>query len=322
VLVSLVDDEGTETLVRCLADDFEACGGVPLCAVFDRPKTVALKWRKDGEVTEWNPTFAYAALELGFAAEVCWPNAPRQKGSVENLVGWVKASFFKQRRFHDPADLQQQLDEWHQQVNNERACRATGVIPAQRLAEERPRLRPLRIAPQQLALRIPIHVGPTAEVYYAGRGYSMPADAAGLPGTLFLYRHTVRIVAGRFEATHQRYVAKGSVSRLPEHRAAHLAAIAGARGKRYLKRQQLFESGEAAVRFLTELVHRSPRGWSADVEALHAMLQLFGTEAMEGAFRAALQAQTISIRFVAQCLHYDQQGQRFDVGYSGQEPLR
>jgi hypothetical protein len=27
-------------------------------AVFDRPKTVALAWRRDGVVTEWNPTFA------------------------------------------------------------------------------------------------------------------------------------------------------------------------------------------------------------------------------------------------------------------------
>jgi transposase len=73
VVVTLVTDEGTETLVRCLADDFAAFGGVALCAVFDRPKTVALKWGKDGQVTEWNSTFAYAALELGFTAEVCWP---------------------------------------------------------------------------------------------------------------------------------------------------------------------------------------------------------------------------------------------------------
>ena len=35
-----------------------------LC-VFDLPKTVALKWGKNGEVTEWNPVFAYATLEMG-----------------------------------------------------------------------------------------------------------------------------------------------------------------------------------------------------------------------------------------------------------------
>ena len=48
VEVSLVDNEVVETLVRKLADHFERFGGVPLCAVFDRPKTVALSWATTG----------------------------------------------------------------------------------------------------------------------------------------------------------------------------------------------------------------------------------------------------------------------------------
>jgi len=288
--VTIVPDETAETLIRTLADHFVGMGGVPLCAVFDRPKTVALKWKKNGEVIEWNPVFAYAALEIGFTAEVCWPYQPRQKGAVESLVGWVKGSFFKQRRFYD-------------ETNTERPCRATGVIPAARIEEERSRLRALRVQPAELALRIPVSVGPTAEVVHDAHSYSMPPEAAGLPGTLYLYRDSVRIVAGRHEVRHERQRGRGTPSRLPEHRAAHLAAISGARGKRYLKRQHLFETGEAAVRFLTELVHRHPHGaWARDVEALHEMLQQVGSEAMNRAFRAALDVGRISTAFVAECL--------------------
>jgi transposase len=302
VEVTLVPNEVAETLIRTLADHFVAFGGVPLCAVFDRPKTVALEWKKDGEVTEWNPIFAYAALEIGFTAEVCWPHAPRQKGSVENLVGWVKGSFFKQRRFRDRADVVDQLQQWLHEVNTERPSRATGVIPAVRRAEEQPRLRALRVLPQDLALRIPVSVGPTAEVLYEGHAYSMPPDSAGFPATLYLYGDRVRIVAGRFSATHDRQTVPGAPSRLPEHRAAHLAAISGKRGKRYLKRQHLFECGEAAVRFLTELVHRSPRGWASDVEQLHDLLQRVGPEAMERAFRAALDVGTVSVDLIVRLL--------------------
>ena len=61
-------------------------GGVPLLAVFDRPKTVAPAWRKDGQVTEWNSTFAGVMLELGVGVELCWPASPEQKGGIENLV--------------------------------------------------------------------------------------------------------------------------------------------------------------------------------------------------------------------------------------------
>jgi transposase len=99
--VSLVPDEAVESLVRTLAEHLASWGGAPLQCVFDRPKTIALQWRKNGEVTEWNPVFAYATLELGVGVELCWPYRPQQKGSVENLVGFVKTSFFKVRRFHD-----------------------------------------------------------------------------------------------------------------------------------------------------------------------------------------------------------------------------
>jgi transposase len=300
--VTLVDNEVVETLVRTLAEHFNTFGGVTLCAVFDRPKTVALHWGPDGVVTEWNPTFAYAALELGFTAEVCWPHQPRQKGSVENLVGWVKGSFFKQRRFYDMEDLGAQLCQWLQEVNTQRPSRATNQIPLERMAEERKRLRPLRIAPSELALRIPVQVGPTAEVYYDGRGYAMPPEAAGLPATLYLYEHRVKIIAGRWQAEHERFIAKGQIARLPEHRAAHLAAVAGTRGKRYLKRQQLFECGEATVAVLTEIVHRSPRGWYPEIDQLHELLQALGAEKLERACRAAAQAGTFTVAFIAQCL--------------------
>src|SRR5712692_7752180 len=156
VEVTLVPDERVETLVRMLVDHLAAFGGIPLVAVFDRPKTVALKWGRDGVVTEWNPTFAGVALDLGIGVEVCWPYRPQEKGSVENLVGWVKGSFFKQRRFLDREDLERQLCEWRTEGNMVRPSRATGVPPAARIGEERVRLRPLKIAPADLALRIPV----------------------------------------------------------------------------------------------------------------------------------------------------------------------
>ena len=265
-------------------------------------KTVALSWSKDGEVTEWNPTFAYAALELGFTAEVCWPHQPQQKGAVENLVGWVKGSFFKQRRFHDREDLSSQLCQWLQEVNTQRPSRATGQIPLERMGEERKRLRALKISASELALRIPVQVGPTATVFYDGRGYAMPPEAAGLPGTLYLYRNRVKIVAGRWQAEHERFIAKGHIAWLPEHRAAHLAAVAGKRGKRYLKRQQLFECGEATVEVLTEIVHRSPRGWYAEIDQLHELLQAVGAEKLERACRAAVQTGSFIVAVIAQCL--------------------
>jgi len=301
--VTVVANEQAETLVRTLLDHCVQWGGVPLCCVFDRPKTVALEWSKDGTVTEWNPTFAFAAMEIGFTAEVCWPNSPRQKGTVENIVKWVKNSFFKQRRFLDMDDLLQQLGEWLQEVNCQRPSRATDVIPAERLGQEQQRLRPAKVQPDQLALRVAVSVGVTGYVVHDTHPYSMPPEAAGLPGTLYLYRDRVRIIAGRHQVEHPRLNGRKEQSTLPEHRSAQLAAVSGKRGKRYLARQHLFDTGEAAVEFLTELVHANPRGWIRDVELLHDLLQRHGSDAMNRAFRAAVDVRRFDAHYVGQLLN-------------------
>jgi transposase len=302
--VSLVTDERAESLVRALVDHFAAWGGLPLLAVFDRPKTIALSWGKDGQVTEWNPTFSGVALDLSLGIELCWPHSPEQKGSVENLVGWVKGSFFKQRRFLDEEDLRRQLVEWLREVNTERPSRATRVIPAERLAQERPRLRPLRVSPADLALRVPVVVGPTGYVVHEGRDYSMPPDAIGIAGTLYLYRDKIRIVVGRFEAIHQRLFDAGARSTLPEHRAHHVAAVSGKRAKRYLQREHLLGLGASALAYLTELVHRRPRVWIRDVDRLHELLEQHGDQALRGAFERGLTDGVFGHEYVAHFLQH------------------
>ena len=302
VRVSLVQDEKVETLVRTLAEHLASWGGRPLLCVFDRPKTIALKWRKNGEVTEWNPVFAYATLEMGVGVELCWPYQARQKGSVENLVGFVKSSFFKVRRFHDVEDLEQQRRDWEREVNEERPCRATGIIPAVRLAEEAPRLRPLKVQPQDLALRIPVYVGPTGTVLHDGHAYSMPPEAISMPATLYLHAQRVRIVAGRYQVEHPRKFAAQESSWLAEHRAAMISAVSGKRGKRYLKRQQLLELGEPALLYLTEIVHRRPREWFADVDRLHQLLQSHGPEILRRAIEEGLQQQIYGAFFIERAL--------------------
>jgi transposase len=317
--VSLVPNEQVEALVRALVDHFAAIGGIPLLGVFDRPKTIAKSWGKDGEVTEWNSTFAGVALDLGLGIELCWPYSPEQKGSVENLVGWVKGSFFKQRRFVDEEDLRLQLREWVEEGNTKRPSRATGVIPEDRMREERPRLRPLKVSPKDLALRVPVTVGPTGVVVHDNQAYSMDPDSLGIPGTLYLYRHQVKIVAGRFSATHPRLFGDPKKSTLPEHRVKRVAAASGKRAKRYMKREQVLEVGPLALEYLTELTHRRPRVWVKDVDRIHDLLQRHGVDALRSAFERALVEGAIGAEYIA---HYlESVSPRTARGFQGELPL-
>jgi hypothetical protein len=205
VAVSLVDDQSVEVCVRTLVQHFDAMGGVPLLAAFDRPKPVGVRADKDGQVTEWDPAFAYAALQLGLGVEV---RARRgaDRGPGTNLGNWVKHFFFKSRTFANEADVGRQLADWLREHNTRTVTEFSGKTPAILLAEERQRLRQLRLDPRNVALRFPVVVGPRATVVHDGESYAMPPESVGLVGALHLYPDRVAIIAGRYEATHPRHL--------------------------------------------------------------------------------------------------------------------
>lgn len=297
--VQITKDQRVESLVRALLASFESFGGVPLMSVFDNPKTVVVG--RKGKEIQWNETFARVALDYRFAPELCTPRRANQKGAVENLVGFVKGSFFKVRRFHDRQDLERQLVDWLHEVNHVRPSRATGVPPSALIATERERLRPMAIAAAEYALKVPVFVGPTARVSYDGGLYSMSPRTIGWSATLHLYADRVRIVAGSHEATHPRQP-KGCESIHKEHRAEMLALVSGDRAKRYFKREQILGLGADAEALLTEIVHRHPRSWYGEVEILFDLLETFGHERLREALRVAVAQRQFKAIYVTSLL--------------------
>lgn len=201
-------------------------------------------------------------------------------------MGWVKGSFFKVRRFLDAPDLVQQLAAWHTEVNHERPSRASGIIPAVRLLEEQPRLKPLVVPPNDYGLHFDDVTGPTGMVKHREIRYAMPPEAIGVPATLQIYPDRVRITAGSHTVTHPRFPEAGQLSYPPALRAQHLATITGTRGQLYFQRQRLLELGPVAVHYLTEIVHRRPRTWKSDVEQLYVLLNDVGATRLTAAIHA------------------------------------
>ena len=302
VAVSTVPNEQVETLVRKLVRHFVSFGGVPLLAVFDRPRTIVTKSGVGRDVERFNPTFAQVMLELGVGAEMCAARSGNQKGAVEHLVKWVKNTFFKWRKFVDEHDLETQLAAWVHEVNFETKSRATGEIPETRRQEEMARLRPVRLIPETLAVRVPIFVGPTAEIMFEGRAYSMPPGATHVPGTAFVYEDRIHFVAGRFKAEHARGKAGDPPASLPEHRAAKVAAVHGARARLYEKREQILRLGPSALQLLTALVHRAPRQNSEHVERLYELFEEHGQARMQRALDVCVERDELSIAAVQRVL--------------------
>lgn len=168
-------------------------------------------------------------------------------------------------------------------------------------------MRPLGIAADDFALVYPAFVGPTAELCFEGATYCMPAEAACMSAEVHVFPARVLVVAGKHQALHDRK-APGERSVLPEHRASHVAAVSGVRGKRYLRRQHIMELGNDALAYVTELVYRRPGRWHADIDAIHAWLQLLGDRAVLVAIRRALHDEVFGSEYVRWYLDHPDSG--------------
>jgi len=120
---------------------FEWLGGVPRECVYDNLRSVVA--RRDGDEVVWNRRFLHLRGHYGFHATACTPATPREKGSVEVGVRYLKSGFWPARRFGELSELDEQYVDWRDGVCNRR-LHATGRFPVdERLAEERQALRPL-----------------------------------------------------------------------------------------------------------------------------------------------------------------------------------
>jgi transposase len=120
---------------------FEWLGGVPRECVYDNLRSVVA--RRDGDEVIWSRRFLHLRGHYGFHATACTPATPREKGSVEAGVRYLKSGFWPARRFADLRELDGRYADWRDRVCNRRT-HASGRYPvAERLAEERQSLRPL-----------------------------------------------------------------------------------------------------------------------------------------------------------------------------------
>jgi transposase len=120
---------------------FEWLGGVPRECVYDNLRSVVA--RREGEQVVWNRRFLHLRGHYGFHATACTPATPREKGSVEAAVRYLKTGFWPVRRFAELRELDAEYANWRELTCNRRT-HATGRFPVEeRLAQERQALRSL-----------------------------------------------------------------------------------------------------------------------------------------------------------------------------------
>jgi transposase len=116
---------------RCL----ERIGALPEKLVWDRESAIAAGGRPTAE-------FAGFCGQLGVGWIILDAGDAQAKGALERSHRFMRTNFEPGRAFANEIDFQDQLDGWCERVNR-RVHRTVRAVPAERLVQERERMRPL-----------------------------------------------------------------------------------------------------------------------------------------------------------------------------------
>ena len=298
--VTLVTGETAEVLIRAMGAFYKYVGGSPRWNTFDNTKAAVTSRKKDPETGETVITLqadlACYLARMGVIGEPTYPYSGNQKGSVENLVGFVKHSFFECRTFRNRTDVEQQLNEWLRWTNHERRCDATNEIPFQRLEAEKPYLKPPLEGDLDYGLIRTRVVGRDAWVQMNGMKYSAPAAWIGQCITVKVYCNVIALEHEGERVEHPRYPANGKYSLLDEHLPSYLVKP---RGELMVKRQLLIDLGGVSQVFFTELIHRRPGTWRKDdLPRLGTQYEMAGAKLFIAAVQECVEQETIGAEYV------------------------
>lgn len=196
------------------------------------PETVV--WDREGAIApRGKPTEAFAAfcgaLPVGWL--ICAAADPESKGLLERNHRFMRSNFEPGRAFASPEHFQASLDEWFEGRANLRFHRGIRAIPAERLAEERERMRALPEPLPDTERRFVMRVPQQPYLRFDTNDYSLDPRAAGRRVEVRVSQRQVSAIAldsGELVARHRRSFAKHLTFTDPSHQAL-LDQLRGAR---------------------------------------------------------------------------------------------
>ena len=296
MFVRFAHDMQEETLLRLLIECFQTIGGVPWVVVTDNMKTAVLG-RDASNQPIWNPAYQKLAAEFKFLPEACAPAAGNQKGSVENLVKFVKGNFLPGRSFHDDRDLAEQVREWLTQVNTERPNDATQAFPATLLLEEQGQFTPLPASAQDYGFFDCVVVNRESLVALESNHYSVPTHLVGRALTARVHRTHIDLFAdGERVASHPRN--PGQHQRVLDPIHFEEAFKRKPRGRIMLYRDWLCGLSPEANKYLQALCHKRRAEMSQQISLLYTTAPQTGRADFVTALELAAEQQMYGAEYV------------------------
>ena len=182
-----------------------------------------LVWDREGAIHAGGgrPTDEFAGFcgQLGVGWVILEARDPQAKGVLERSHRFMRTNFEPARQFANHLDFQDQFDSWCDRVNM-RVHRTIRAVPAERLVEERTRMRPLPDPLPDTDCRTVVRVPQQPYLRVDRNDYSVDPVFAGRRVELHVSQSEVTAVVldtGELAARHRRAFAGGLTFTDPRH---------------------------------------------------------------------------------------------------------
>ena len=182
-----------------------------------------LVWDREGAIHAGGgrPTDEFAGFcgQLGVGWLILEAADPQAKGILERSHRFMRSNFEPGRRFANHLDFQAQFDSWCDRVN-QRVHRTIRAVPAERLVEERSRMRPMPVALPDTGRRMVVRVPQQPYLRVDRNDYSIDPAFAGRRVELRVSQTEVTAVVldtGELACRHRRSFAGGLTFTDPQH---------------------------------------------------------------------------------------------------------
>jgi transposase len=131
----------TRDVLRCHEHAFRMFGGITEEIVYDQDRLIS----KDENAGDLILTVEFQSYvkDRGFRVPLCRKNDPESKGRIENVVGYVKKNFAKNRVFTNLEKWNEQCLKWLERTGNHNVHNTTKKRPVEVYTLEKQHLRPI-----------------------------------------------------------------------------------------------------------------------------------------------------------------------------------
>jgi len=213
----------TREVIRTHENAFSYFGGKPKEMVYDQDHLI-LVHENYGDLI-FTQEFAVYVKRRNFQVYMCRKADPESKGKIENVVGFVKKNFARNRIYYSLDKLNEECLAWLERRGNGKVHQTTKKIPAEVFLVEKKHLQPIT---EKLTLNVTSSITSSVRkdntVVYKGNRYTVPLGTYQGPQTLvslhFPSPETLQIMVietGELIAPHALSLGKGKLIRNRNH---------------------------------------------------------------------------------------------------------